>query len=56
MLSKIGFFDLIQELRNETGRHYDLITSRTVNTLWNIYQRCSRKVEFKEKAKNYLEW
>ena len=49
-------FDQIQVLRNEAGRHFDLITSRKVQTLWNIYQRCTRHQEFREKAKAFLEW
>ena len=49
-------FDQIQELRNETGRHFDRISSRQTQTLWNIYQRCTRHKEFREKAKAYLEW
>ena len=56
MLSKQGMFDQIQQLRNETGRHFDLITSRQTQTLWNIYQRCTRHKEFKEKARKYLMW
>lgn len=56
MLSKAGLFDSIRELREETGKHFELITSRQVQTLWNIYQRSTRKAEFKEKAKLYLQW
>lgn len=56
MLSKQGLFDQIQTLRNETGRHFDLITSRQVQTLWNIYQRCRTHKEFREKGKAYLGW
>ena len=56
MLSKQGMFDQIQLLRNETGNHFTLITSRQTQTLWNIYQRCFRHKEFREKAKSYLEW
>ena len=56
MLSKAGMFDQIQLLRNETGKHFELITSRQVQTLWNIYQTCSRHNEFRQKAKDYLNW
>lgn len=56
MLSKQGMFDQIQTLRNETHRHFDLITSRQVQTLWNIYQKCTKHEEFRGKAKNYLNW
>ena len=56
MLSKQGMFNQIQELRNETGRHFDHIFSRQTQTLWNIYQRCRTHKEFREKAKAYLEW
>ena len=56
MLSKQGLFDEISQIRRETGRYFDLITSRQVQTLWNIYQGCTRKVEFREKAKGYLNW
>lgn len=56
MISKQGLFDQIQELRNETGKIYTKITSRQVQTLWNIYQRCTRHIEFRQKAKAYLGW
>ena len=56
MLSKAGFFDEIRKLREETNKIYDLITSRQVQTLWNIYQRSTRRNEFREKARLYLEW
>ena len=56
MLSKLGMFDQIQVLRNESGRHFDRITSRQVQTLWNIYQRCKTHKEFRKQARGYLEW
>ena len=56
MLSKAGFFDEIQNLRNETNRHFDLIGSRMVQTLWNLYTKCTRRAEFKAKAKSLLGW
>lgn len=56
MLSKQGMFDLIQELRNETGRHFDLIGQRMTLTLWHLYTKCKKRAEFKEKAKNLLGW
>ena len=56
MLSKQGMFDCIQELRNETGRHFDHIGQRMCHTMWHLYTKCTRKVEFKQKAKNLLGW
>lgn len=56
MLSKQGMFDQIDELRKETGKLRDLITSRQCQTLWNIYQRCKTKKEFRQQAKGYLNW
>ncbi len=56
MLSKQGMFDQIQQLRNETGRHFEIISSRQCKSLWGIYKICTRHKEFKEKAREYLGW
>ena len=56
MNGRNGMFDCIQQLRNETGRHHDLIGSRMCQTLKHLYLKCKRHDEFKLKAKNLLGW
>lgn len=56
MLSKQGMFDQIQQLRNETGRIFEIISSSQCQSLWKIYQRYTRHKEFREKARYYLGW
>lgn len=56
MLSKVGMFDAIAELRKETNRKYGLLDSVKIDALWNLYKECHTKAEFKEKAKALLQW
>lgn len=56
MLSKVGMFDQIKQLRCETKRYNDLIGHRMTETLWHLYTKCSSNIEFRQKAKNLLGW
>lgn len=52
MKSQKNFYNKIYELRKETS-NYNNITTRQIQTLWNIYSDVER---FKESAKGYLNW
>jgi len=51
-----GMFDLIQELRNETGRHFDRVDVYDCHRIKVIYQTSETRAEFKKRTKKYLAW
>ena len=56
MKSTQGMFDLIQELRKETNHPLTRISPCQLPHIRGIYQRCTRKMEFKHELKAYLGW
>ena len=56
MKSTQGMFDLIQELRKETNHPTTKIMVCELHHIRWLYQKATRKMEFKQELKAYLGW
>lgn len=56
MKSTQGMFDLIQELRKETNHPMTRISPGQLPHIRSLYNKATRKMEFKLELKAYLGW